>query len=118
MANEAWTVDIEARGDIRLVRVSGSWDNTTHAAIKERLDAAAAESGNRIVLDLENLTYVNSTGLLWLARCQRERDARGAFFGIAAFNRRITRALEMLGLDKKLRLFATVDEAVRAANPP
>ena len=118
MANEAWSAEIEDCGGIRLLRLSGSWDNTTHAAIQERLGAAVAQPGPGIVLDLENLTYVNSTGLLWLARCQRERDACGAFFGMAAFNRRITRALEMLGLDKKLRLFATVDEAVRAATPP
>ena len=117
MANEAWSVDSEDRSGIRLVQVSGSWDNTTHAAIKDRLDAVAAQPGLRIVLDLENLTYVNSTGLLLLARCQRERDAGGAFFGIAALNRRITRAMEMLGLDKKLRLFSTVEDAVRAATP-
>ncbi len=115
MAGEALTVDIEVRNGIQWVHVTGSWDNLTHGQIKDHLDPLVDQPPVRIVLDCEKLTYINSTGLILLARYERVTSQPRSFFGIAALNRRITRAIEMLGMDKKMKLFSTVEEAAQAA---
>lgn len=115
MADERLSLNVEERGGIWLIHVSGSWDSLTHAQFREMLEPLVAQPRIRIVLDCAGLIYVNSTGLLLLAHGQRATSQSGSFLGIAALNRRITRAIEMLGMDKKMRLYPTVEEALQAA---
>jgi anti-sigma B factor antagonist len=115
MADERLNLNVEERDGIQMIHVSGSWDALTHEPIRCLLESWMGQPGIRIVLDCEGLSYINSTGLLLLARSQRLTSQNGAFLGVAALNRRITRAIAMLGMDKKINLYATVEEAMAAA---
>ena len=61
--------------------------------------------GPRLILNCTRLDYVNSKGLMLLARCQRMAEANNSFFGIASLNSRIIRAVEILGMGKLVKLF-------------
>ena len=112
------TTRVENRDGIQLVHVSGGLDFTTLDPFKDVLTAMVSQSKVRIVLDGENLTHVNTKGLVLLGQCQRIALRNFSFFGLAALNRRIATTIEMLGMGKLVKLYATVEEAVQAASAP
>lgn len=115
MAEAVLTTQIENRDGIQLVHVSGPLDSMTHDQFKDLLDPMVNQPRVRIVLDCENLTYVNSKGLALLGRYQRITIQNLSFLGIAALNRRIVKTIELLGMGKLVKLYATVEEAMQAA---
>ncbi len=115
MAEAVLTTQIENRDGIQLVHVSGPLDSMTHDQFKDLLDPMVNQANVRLVLDCENLTYVNSKGLALLGRYQRVTIQNLSFMGIAALNRRITKTIELLGMSKLVKLYPTVEEAMQAA---
>lgn len=115
MAEAVLTTQIENRDGIQLVHVSGPLDSMTHDQFKELLDPMVNQPRVRLVLDCENLTYVNSKGLALLGRYQRITIQNLSFLGIAALNRRIVKTIELLGMGKLVKLYPTVEEAMQAA---
>ena len=109
------TTQIENRDGIQLVHVSGPLDSMTHDQFRDLLDPMINQPRVRIVLDCENLTYVNSKGLALLGRYQRVTIQNLSFLGIAALNRRIVKTIELLGMGKLVKLYPTVEEAMQAA---
>lgn len=116
MANAVLTIKDEDRDGIRLIRMVGPLDSMTYDQFKDYLDPIAAQNHARIVLDCENLSYVNSRGITLLAHFQRTLSSNLAFFGIAALKPRILKAIELLGVSKLIRLYPTVEEALKAAS--
>lgn len=115
MSNAVLTTQIENRDGIQLVHVSGPLDSMTHDQFRDLLDPMINQPRVRIVLDCENLTYVNSKGLALLGRYQRVIIQNLSFLGIAALNRRIVKTIELLGMGKLVKLYPTVEEAMQAA---
>ena len=115
MAEAVLTTQIENRDGIQLIHVSGPLDSMTHDQFKNLLDPMVVQPRARLVLDCENLSYVNSKGLALLGRYQRIAIQNLSFMGIAALNRRITKTIELLGMGKLVKLYSTVEEAMRAA---
>ena len=115
MSNAGLSTQIEEREGIRVIHVTGPLDSETHDSLKELLDPLVKQSRVRIVLDCQNLSYVNSKGLMLLARYHRTAVQNLSFFGIAALNSRILKAIDLLGMGKLVRLYPTVEEALQAA---
>ena len=109
------TTESEDRGGIHLIHVSGPLDSISHDPFKNLLDPMLNQPRVRIVLDCENLTYVNSRGLTLFAHYQRSAASNLSFFGVAALSPRILKTIELLGMGKLVRLYPTVEEALRAA---
>lgn len=116
MADAVLTTQIENRDGIQLVHLSGPLDSVTHEQFKTMMDPMVNQGKAKIVLNCEQLSYVNSKGLALLGRYQRISIQNLSFFGIAALNRRITKTIELLGMSKLVRLYPTVAEATDAAN--
>ena len=109
------TLQIEIRDGIQLVHVSGALDSMEHSQFKDMLDPMVNQPHVRIVLDCEKLTYVNSKGLALLGRYQRISSRNLSFLGIAGLNKRLVKTIEVLGMGKLVKLYATVEEAMQAA---
>lgn len=109
------TTRMEDIGGIRLIHVSGPLDSKTHDAFRDLLDPLVGQPRFRIVLDCENLNYVNSRGITLMARYQRAAGQSQSFLGIAALNSRISKAIELLGMGQLVKLYPNVAEALQAA---
>ncbi len=109
------TTQIENRDGIHLVHVLGALDSLVFEQFKEMMDPLINHAHVRIVLDCEKLTYVNSTGLALLGRYQRISSQNLAFLGIAGLNKRLVKTIDVLGLGKLVKLYPTVEEALKAA---
>jgi anti-sigma B factor antagonist len=118
MTGTSLTTTCEDRDGIRVVHVAGPLDSMTYDQFKNLLDPMVNQPEIRIVLDCENLTYVNSKGLALLGRYQRITLDNLSFLGIAALNRRITKTIELLGMSMLMKLYPTIEEAVKAAATP
>ncbi len=115
MAKARLNLEQEETNGIRVINVAGPLDSATHDQFKEFLDPLVAEERPRIVLDCTRLTYVNSRGITLLARYQRALSSSLAFFGVAALNSRVLKAIDLLGMGKLLRIYPTMKDALEAA---
>ena len=68
-----------------------------------------------VIVDLEPVQWLNSTGLGWLVGLSRQRKLQGDTVALAGANERIIKLLHVTSLDLVLPLHATVAEAARAA---
>ncbi len=115
MSGASLNTETEDREGVRLIHLSGPLDSATHDAFRESMDALVAQPGFHIVLDCKNLTYANSSGISLLAHYQRVSGQNLAFFGVAALNRQVAKAIDLLGMGNLVKLYPTVEEAMQAA---
>jgi anti-sigma B factor antagonist len=109
-------VMIRRIGNAVVAAVSGEIDMVTapllHPAIAQH--AAVAEC-SLLVVDLGEVSFLDSHGLTALVNIRQFAEDRGLSLSIvAAENRHVMRALEITDLDKVLPICASVDEALSA----
>jgi anti-anti-sigma factor len=115
MPHAALTLERDDREGVQIVRLCGPLDSMTYDQTKDYLEPIVGAPHARVVLDGEKLSYINSRGITLLARYQKMAAASLGFLGIAALNRRICKAIELLGMASLLRLYPTVDDAMKSA---
>lgn len=115
MAQAMLNFEVEDRNGIRLIHVSGPLDSMTYDQFRNYLDPQISHAHVRIVLDCQDLTYVNSRGLTLLVHYERTAQLGFSFFGIAALRPSILKGIELLGLGKLVKWYPTVEEALGMA---
>ncbi|MBR7743379.1 STAS domain-containing protein [Phycicoccus sp. BSK3Z-2] len=100
--------------DISFVTVEGEVDVHTAAQLRQTLDQEIAEGFVRLVVDLDSVGFLDSTGLgVLVGRLKLVRNANG-WLRVVCTSDRILRVFRITGLDKVFSIHATVAEA-RAA---
>jgi anti-anti-sigma factor len=111
----------EQRADAVVVRLRGPFDVYTSREARERLDAIVVP-GARVVVDVGEVTIIDSSGLSTLLRlCNRVESAPGGRFGLASPRRRIRHLLNISGLGDAFvvaRDARSVTRAWAGATPP
>lgn len=116
MKSPGLTIEMEDRNGIRLFHVAGPLDSMTHEEFRNQMEPMVNQPRIRIVLDCDKMTYINSRGLTLLAHYQRVAAANLSFFGVAGLNSRVSKAIELLGMDKVVKLYPSVPAALDAAS--
>ena len=70
-----------------------------------------ASQGPGLVLDLNGVRFISSTGLGYFVRLGMRLDENGRRIALAAPNRKMTKLMRLTGLDHLLPQFRTVAEA-------
>jgi anti-anti-sigma factor len=78
---------------------------------EETLRPHAEAEGPGIVLDLAEVAFINSTGLGSLVKLGMRLDQQRRRLALARPGRRVERTLRLIGLDAKLPVFRSVEEA-------
>ena len=115
MAESILKLDTEERNGVLVIHITGPLDSMNYDQFKAEMDPLIGKSRIRVVLDCQNLTYVNSRGLALLMHYQRVSKLDFSFLGIAALRPRILKGMEMLGLGKFVTSFSTLEEALQMA---
>ena len=97
---EAFSVRIEQHGDSAVVVPTGELDLATAPALEEALGRAFESGSARVVLDLRELEFIDSSGLRTLLTARRKADEAGAAFSLVAGHRGLERTLEIAGVHK------------------
>jgi anti-anti-sigma factor len=106
-------VAVEARGaNVAVAQLKGRLDLVAAPAVKQRLAEAIAEGHRNLVVDLGEVSFVDSSGLSALISALKSaRQANGDVRLARAADQPRT-VIRMLALDRVMRTFATVEEAL------
>jgi anti-sigma B factor antagonist len=112
---EALTIRVRREQGYAVVAVAGEVDIATVTRLRERLFELAA-SGRTLVVDLDQVSFIDSAGLAALVGAARRAAAHGASLQVVC-----TRQLfRLTGLDGPVPLARTLDgalESLAAARP-
>jgi anti-sigma B factor antagonist len=102
---------VSESGDALVVALAGELDLYNAPAVRKALLEAAARRPRRLVVDLGEVTFLDSTALGALVEARRALGNRDAF-ALAAPGLEARRALEVSGLDRHFSVHDTVESAL------
>ena len=105
--------EIERRDGAVVVHLVGELDLYNAPALRAALLEVAAEQPERLVIDLQEVDFVDSTALGVLIETRTKLENKKAFL-LAAPGRDTHRALTISGLDRHLSLHDTLESALQA----
>jgi anti-sigma B factor antagonist len=104
---------VERNGGATVVRLAGELDLYNAHLVREALLEAAEEGPERLVVDLADVTFIDSTALGVLIEARKALANRRGF-ALASPGLETRRALEVSGLDKHFAVHETLDAALAA----
>ncbi|MHB8649503.1 MAG: STAS domain-containing protein [Gaiellaceae bacterium] len=105
---------IDRDDGVIVVRLAGELDLYNAGDVREALLACCGETPQRLVVDLEQVTFIDSTALGVLIEARTRIENRRAFL-LAAPGLETRRALEISGLDRHFAVHASVAGALAAS---
>ena len=117
---EALTIRVRREQGYAIVAVAGEVDIATVTRLRESLFELAA-SGRTLVVDLDQVSFIDSAGLAALVGAARRAAAHGASLQVVCARPRTRQLFRLTGLDGPVPLARTLDgalESLAAARPP
>jgi anti-sigma B factor antagonist len=105
---------VERNGGAVVVRLTGELDLYNAHEIREALLQECQLGPERLVVDLSEVKFIDSTALGVLIEARSKLPNRRAFL-LAAPALETKRALEISGLDRHFGVFETLDDALAAS---
>jgi anti-sigma B factor antagonist len=116
---KALTIRVRRERGYVMVTVAGEVDIATVTRLRERLFQLAA-SGRTLVVDLDQVSFIDSAGLAALVGTARRAAAHGASLQVVCARPRTRQLFRLTGLDGRVPLASTLDgalESMAAARP-
>ena len=97
-----------------LIVAKGELDISATPRLSTVLAMASAARGGRLVLDLSEVTFIDSTALGTILKAAAQLEEGGTSLAVVAPEGPVRRLLEMTNLTQRFRLFGTRDDALAA----
>ena len=108
------SISSEFRGEVTVVHVGGEIDVYTAPMLREHLDEHISHGRHRLVVDLEDVPFMDSTGLgVLVGRLKLVRVNDGTL-RLVCSSERILKVFSITGLDKVFQIFPSLEEALAA----
>ncbi|HYN66967.1 MAG TPA: STAS domain-containing protein [Ornithinibacter sp.] len=108
------SVSTSRQDDISVVTVAGEVDVYSAAQLRAVLDEEIGAGHTRLVVDLDEVSFLDSTGLgVLVGRLKLVRNSSG-WLRIVCTNDRILRVFRITGLDKVFGIHGTLEDALAA----
>jgi anti-anti-sigma factor len=105
-------IELQHDADRLIVRLDGELDMASAPSLQEALERTEPDAGTMLVLDVQQLRFIDSTGLrviLWAReRCQ-DRDLA---FALTPGSPQVQRLLAISGAGEHLRIITRADEVL------
>jgi anti-sigma B factor antagonist len=76
--------------------------------------APVLDANAKVVLDLHNLRFIDSSGMGAFLSCLRKVNARGGDLKLCRMSKQVRTIIELVRMHRMLEIFGSRDEAVRA----
>jgi anti-sigma B factor antagonist len=97
-------------GRYAVVTLRGELDLAGASGLRDRLRTTCDQNGGRVVLDLTDLTFIDSTGLAILVEYHEKARAAGGRLILLAPRAAVLRILDITGLDERLTICDRIEE--------
>ena len=104
-------ISTQNEGAACTIALSGEVDVYTSPRLKQELIEVVGSGCVHIVVDLENLSFIDSSGLGVLVSGLRRVKEKGGTMRLVCTKDSILKIFRITGLDKVFALFTTVEEA-------
>ncbi|MET1072878.1 MAG: STAS domain-containing protein [Umezawaea sp.] len=101
----------EARGPWKVVVVSGELDAETVPTLADHLERAAPEPAGRVVVDLADLSFMDSTGLALMVDWHRRFKAAGGHLRLASLRPAVHKLFRLTDLTAVMSIHDSVGQA-------
>ncbi|MEI2774509.1 MAG: STAS domain-containing protein [Tetrasphaera sp.] len=112
------TVDARRLGDIGIVTAAGEVDAHSARILRDALVAAITDGTIRLVADLSEVTFLDSSGLGVLVGKLKDVRVRGGELHVVAVHDRVVRVFAITGLDRVFALHDSLDSALTDLGSP
>jgi anti-sigma B factor antagonist len=107
-------MDISYRdnGEYKIIEVSGEVDLYNVSELKKALFAITDGKHANVVVDMENINYMDSSGIGALVAGQKKMRAHSGKFGLLNIHEDVLNILKLATLDKFFTIYYSEDELV------
>ena len=96
--SELVTVTVSTSDTVVRVTAAGEVDSTSAPVLREQIDAVLDSGAPELVVDLVQVSFLDSAGLCVLAAAHRRAGERGIRMRVLASSRAVIRPLQITGL--------------------
>ncbi len=97
------------QGSVTVVQISGEINISTSPELRKLFEKEALK---KIVVDLEKVTYIDSSGLATLVEILKRTKNQGGSLGLSGMSDKVKSLFEITKLDKLFKIFQSQEEAV------
>ena len=118
VSSALFDASIELRGNTSIVHASGEVDIASAPALAARIDQALAKNPRKLIVDLSQVTMLDSSGLGVLIQVLKELengDANTAL-RLVVGERHVLKVFSITGLDGVFSIFSSLEEATHASS--
>jgi anti-sigma B factor antagonist len=105
-------IDMEDKGDVKVVRFEGKLDTNTTPEAETALSQAVEHGAGKILIDFRDLDFVSSAGLRILLATAKKLGARGGALRVCSLNETVRDIFDISGFSTLLRVFDDEQEAL------
>jgi anti-sigma B factor antagonist len=110
-----FTVQVQDVDGATVVSAAGELDIHTAPELQDALDAPTRTAGRRVIVDLAEVPFVDSTGIsVLVVALKHVREAEGSL-DVVVTSPRVLKVLALTGLDVVIPVHATREEALAAS---
>lgn len=113
MAQQKVDIDIDDSGDYRVLRPQGDLDVYTVGSLRDALGKLIEEKGNRVVVDLDGVPFMDSSGLGALMGGVRRLRESGGDLAISCTREQHLKLFTITGFGEGVSIAPTVEEAAK-----
>jgi anti-sigma B factor antagonist len=113
---DALTIAVRSERDHAIATVAGEIDIFTVTRLRKRLFELAASS-RPVVIDLDQVSFIDSAGLSALVGAANQAAAHGGSLRVVCARPKILKLFRLTGLDRRLPPAPTLDDALAAPGP-
>jgi anti-sigma B factor antagonist len=104
----------EQHDGILIMRLSGRFDVLHAPEVSQRLTAAGTDDGLQVVIDLAQVTFIDTAALAMLVKLLKTVRATGGDIKLAALPGSVKLIFELTRLDRAFPVYDTVQDALTA----
>lgn len=105
------TVDVSDRGQMKVAAVTGDLELFTVGPVAQTLDGLSVAPGQVLVLDLQGVAFLDSSGLSLLVALHRRVSSDGGELRLVCRPATL-RLLTLTSMDQVLRVYGSMPEAL------
>ena len=113
MAQQKIDIDVSQQGDFKVLRPEGDLDVYTVGSLRDSLGAIVNEEAPRVVVDLDSVPFMDSSGLGALMGGVRRLREAGGDLAIACTREQHLKLFTITGFGEGVSIAPTVEEAAQ-----